>query len=49
MIIENNLFRAPVFKQKAKETDFIIGRYKSEANEEFKYYLRKVENIYVVG
>ena len=47
MVVENNLFRAPVVKQKSD--GWILGRYKMDAHNEFKYYLRQTEWCYVVG
>jgi hypothetical protein len=41
--MENDLFSAPVFKQKLPETDFLLVR-----NEKNEWILRKIDFIYVV-
>ncbi|KAF9917575.1 hypothetical protein BX616_000573 [Lobosporangium transversale] len=43
----NNLIRAPVFEQPARNTDFLVIRttYKGET----KYYIRHIPHLYVVG
>ena len=46
-ILENNLSRVPVFKQKAKKNDFILVRVVEKG--ETKYFLRKIRTVYVAG
>jgi hypothetical protein len=46
-ILENNLYRAPVVKQKSKKNDFVLIRVVEKG--EAKYYLRKINTIFVVG
>lgn len=46
-ILENNLYRVPVFKQKTKKNDFILVRVIEKG--EVKYYLRKIKTIYTAG
>ena len=46
-ILENNLFRVPVFKQKARKNDFVLVRCIEKG--EVKYYLRKIKAVYVAG
>ncbi|KAI8912963.1 hypothetical protein DFJ77DRAFT_466147 [Powellomyces hirtus] len=43
----NNMFRAPIFRQKASETDFLVIRhtYKGES----KYYIREIPILFTVG
>lgn len=48
LILENNLFSVPIFKQKLPKTDFLLLRYRNEENQ-INYYLRKIDYIYVVG
>jgi len=45
--IHNNLFKAPIFKQNVRQTDYLIIRhtYKNEV----KYYIRTIPYLYVVG
>ena len=43
----NNLIRAPLFKQKAYSTDFLMIR--NTVRGEAKYHLREIKNLYVVG
>lgn len=43
----NQMYKAPVFKHEPRKTDFIIGRITSR--EGSKYYMRKIDHIYVVG
>lgn len=45
--IHNNLFKAPIFKQNVRSTDYLIIRhtYKNEV----KYYIRTIPYLYVVG
>lgn len=46
--ITNMMYRAPVFRQEAKPTDFIVARNTTGIHGE-KWYLRNVDNIYVSG
>lgn len=43
----NQMFRAPIFKHEPRRTDFILGRVTDDNDS--KYYLRKIDHIYVVG
>ncbi|EGF98411.1 uncharacterized protein MELLADRAFT_118533 [Melampsora larici-populina 98AG31] len=43
----NNLVRAPLFKHKANETDFLV--IKSVTETETNYYIRAIENVFVIG
>lgn len=43
----NNLVRAPLFKHKPSTTDFLVIRNITES--ETTYYIRPIENLYVVG
>ncbi|GBE77413.1 Putative transcription initiation factor TFIID 111 kDa [Sparassis crispa] len=43
----NNLMRAPLFRQKAYPTDFLVVR--STTKNDTKYFLREIKNIFVVG
>jgi hypothetical protein len=42
------MFRAPIFKQKCPETDFLLIK-ENDAYGNTKLFLRKIEFIYVVG
>jgi transcription initiation factor TFIID subunit 1, fungi type len=44
----NSMFRAPVFKHAARETDFVFGR-SSTSRDAANYYLRKIDHLFVVG
>jgi transcription initiation factor TFIID subunit 1 len=46
-ILENNLYRVPVFKQKARKNDFILVRVVEKG--EVKYYLRRIKTVYTAG
>ncbi|RDX51861.1 hypothetical protein OH76DRAFT_1377827 [Lentinus brumalis] len=43
----NNLIRAPLFRQKAYPTDFLVIR--TTVRGEAKYYIREIPNLFVVG
>lgn len=43
----NNLVRAPMFRQKVKDTDFLLIKHTHHG--ETKYFLREIPAIYVVG
>lgn len=43
----NQMFRAPIFKHEPRKTDFIIGRITDGSGS--RYYMRKIDHIYVVG
>ncbi|KAF5368463.1 hypothetical protein D9758_002319 [Tetrapyrgos nigripes] len=43
----NNLIRAPLFRQQAKHTDFLVVR--STVKGETKYYIREIKNLFVIG
>ncbi|KAF9527736.1 hypothetical protein CPB83DRAFT_855540 [Crepidotus variabilis] len=43
----NNLIRAPLFRQKPYQTDFLVVR--STIKGETKYYLREIKNLFVIG
>lgn len=45
--LHNNLFRAPIFKHKPRDTDFILGR--SSTSQGSSWYLRPIDHLYVVG
>ena len=44
----NAMYRAPIFKQQARETDFLVIRNKT-GEDGSTYYLRNIENLHVVG
>lgn len=44
-VIENDLFVAPIYIQRAPKTDFILVKNKAKNG----FQLRKIEYIYVVG
>ena len=44
----NAMYRAPIFKQQSKETDFLVIRNKT-GEDGSTYYLRNIENLHVVG
>ncbi|EON67046.1 hypothetical protein W97_06163 [Coniosporium apollinis CBS 100218] len=46
--LHNAMFRAPVFKQEAKPTDFLVGRSTTGVHGS-NWYMRNIENVYVVG
>lgn len=46
-VLENNLYRVPVFKQKARKNDFILVRVVEKG--EIKYYLRRIKTVYTAG
>lgn len=43
----NNLIRAPLFRQKAYPTDFLVIR--SSTRGEARYYIREIKNLFVTG
>ncbi|TFK77305.1 TAF1 transcription initiation factor TFIID subunit TAF1 [Pluteus cervinus] len=43
----NNLVRAPLFRHKAKSTDFLVVRHTVKG--ETKYFLREIKNLFVIG
>lgn len=43
----NQMYRAPIFKHEPRKTDFILGRVTDDNDS--KYYLRKIDHLYVVG
>lgn len=43
----NQMYRAPIFRHEPRKTDFIIGRITDEDSS--RYYLRKIDHLYVVG
>ncbi|KAF5388608.1 hypothetical protein D9757_004600 [Collybiopsis confluens] len=43
----NNLVRAPLFRHKAKPTDFLVVR--NTVKGESKYFLREIKNLFVLG
>ncbi|CAK78433.1 unnamed protein product (macronuclear) [Paramecium tetraurelia] len=47
-VIENELYRAPIFKQKLPATDFLLVRTRVD-NCHYKYTLRPIDCIYLVG
>ncbi|CAD8107723.1 unnamed protein product [Paramecium primaurelia] len=47
-VIENDLYRAPIFKQKLPITDFLLVRTRVD-NCHYKYTLRPIDCIYLVG
>ena len=48
LTMENNLFKVPIFKQKLPKTDFLLVRYRDDEGKD-KFYVRKIEFIYIVG
>ncbi|KIV93196.1 hypothetical protein PV10_04433 [Exophiala mesophila] len=44
----NSMYRAPIFEQESKSTDFLVVR-ESNGIEGQKYYMRALDNVYVVG
>lgn len=47
VILENNLYRVPVFKQRARKNDFILV--KVVEKNEVKYFLRRIKTVYTAG
>ena len=47
VILENNLYKVPVFKQKTRKNDFVLV--KTVEAGETKYYLRRIKASYVAG
>lgn len=43
----NNMIRAPLFRHKPAQTDFLLIR--STTKNEIRYYLREIRNLFVVG
>ena len=43
----NNLIRAPLFRHKPYQTDFLV--IKSTVKSETRYYIREIKNLFVVG
>ncbi|TFK99774.1 hypothetical protein BDV98DRAFT_510326 [Pterulicium gracile] len=46
-VMYNNLVRAPLFRHKAKPTDFLVVR--STIKNDTKYYIREIKNMFVLG
>lgn len=46
--ISNSMYRAPLFPQKAKSSDFLVVR-STTGSSGSDYYLRNIENLYVAG
>lgn len=46
-VMYNNLLRAPLFRQKAASTDFLVIR--NTIKGESKYFIREIKNIFVIG
>ncbi|KAH6916934.1 atypical/TAF1 protein kinase [Coprinopsis sp. MPI-PUGE-AT-0042] len=46
-VLYNNLLRAPLFRQKAASTDFLVIR--NTIKGESKYFIREIKNIFVIG
>ena len=46
--LTTSMFRAPVFKQQAKGTDFLVVKSSTGVDGE-SYYLRNIDNLYVAG
>jgi transcription initiation factor TFIID subunit 1, fungi type len=46
--LQNALYRAPVFKHEPKGTDFLVGRSSTGIHGQ-KWYIRNIENLFVVG
>ncbi|KAE9964663.1 hypothetical protein BLS_008150 [Venturia inaequalis] len=46
--IHNKMYRAPIFKHEARNTDFVVIRNQTGVHGT-KYYLRNTDNLYVVG
>ncbi len=47
VILENNLYRVPVFKQRTRKNDFVLVKVIEKG--EVKYYLRKIKAVYTAG
>ncbi|KAM7202361.1 histone acetyl transferase [Rhypophila sp. PSN 637] len=45
--LHNNMFRAPIFKHKPRDTDFILGR--TSTGGKSSWFLRGIDHLYVVG
>ncbi|KAJ3045878.1 hypothetical protein HDV00_006144 [Rhizophlyctis rosea] len=45
--LDNHLFRAPIFRQQAAETDFLVIRHTYKGDT--KYFIREIPFLYVVG
>lgn len=46
--LHNPMFHAPIFKHKARSTDFLFGRTHT-SQDGTSYYLRKIDHLFVVG
>lgn len=46
--LQNQMYRAPIFKHEPRKTDFLIGRI-TNAKEGSQYYMRRIDHLYVVG
>lgn len=46
--LQNQMYRAPIFKHQPRKTDFIIGRI-TNSKEGSQYYMRRIDHLYVVG
>lgn len=46
--LHNAMYRAPIFKQQPKETDFLVVRSRT-GEDGSTYYMRNIENLHVVG
>jgi len=46
-VLENNLYKAPVYFHTPKQTDFLLVKYKKKKKN--KWYIRKVDNLYTTG
>ncbi|KNC99319.1 uncharacterized protein SPPG_05569 [Spizellomyces punctatus DAOM BR117] len=45
--ISNNMFRAPIFRQEASKTDFLVIRHTLKGQS--KYYIREIPHLFAVG
>ncbi|KAG8159916.1 hypothetical protein KVR01_010553 [Diaporthe batatas] len=46
--LQNQMYRAPIFKHQPRKTDFLIGRI-TTSKEGSQYYMRRIDHLYVVG
>lgn len=46
--LQNQMYRAPIFKHPPRKTDFLLGRTSNQAKG-LQYYLRKIDHLFVVG
>ncbi|KAK7739901.1 hypothetical protein SLS53_005494 [Cytospora paraplurivora] len=46
--LQNQMYRAPIFRHEPRKTDFLIGRI-TNTKDGSQYYMRRIDHLYVVG